>query len=128
MHIGLKTLSVVALMALLSIPTAYAKSSCPAGTKPVPETDNCVPVSKVNKKPPTGCGKGMFKVDGRCVRDQDAASSCGPGFHLEGHHCVKGGKAPPPQATLPSWQVEGLRHGCKKGMAWNAQEGCHEND
>jgi hypothetical protein len=29
---------------------------------------------------------------------------------------------------MPGWMVEGMKHGGKKGMAWNAQEGCHEND
>ena len=75
-----------------------------------------------------GCGKGMIKIEGNCVLKQDAASFCGPGYRLKGHKCVRGQSAPAADAAMPSWMVEGLKHGCKKGMAWNAQEGCHEND
>jgi hypothetical protein len=100
---------------------------CPPGTRPVPETDNCVPVA-VPKPAKLKCGRGKTRVEGRCVLKQDAATFCGPGFHLEGHKCVKGFREPPPQKTLPSWQIEAIKKGCPKGMAWNAQEGCHEND
>jgi hypothetical protein len=61
------------------------------------------------------------------VLKQGAATFCGPGFHLEGHKCVHGFREPPPQ-KMPSWQIEAIKKGCPKGMAWNAQEGCHEND
>lgn len=100
---------------------------CPRGTRPVPETDNCVPVA-APKPAKLKCGKGKTRVEGRCVLKQDAATFCGPGFHLERHKCVKGFREPPPQKKLPSWQIEALKKGCPKGMAWNAQEGCHEND
>ena len=100
---------------------------CPPGTRPVPETDDCVPVA-APKPAKLECGKGKTRVEGRCVLKQDAATSCGPGFHLEGHKCVRGFRKPPPQKKLPSWQIEAIKKGCPKGMAWNAQEGCHEND
>jgi hypothetical protein len=44
---------------------------------------------------------------------------------------VKIGKiAPPrqPQIQRPSWQIEAIKKGCKPGLAWSPQEGCHEND
>ena len=41
---------------------------------------------------------------------------------------VQGFREPKPQKQLPSWQIEAIKHGCPKGMDWNAQEGCHEND
>jgi len=100
---------------------------CPPGTRPVPETDNCVPVA-APKPAKAKCGKGKTRVEGRCVLKQDAATFCGPGLHLEGHKCVHGFREPPPQRKLPSWQIEAIKKGCPKGMAWNAQEGCHEND
>lgn len=80
------------------------------------------------KKVQQGCAKGRVKVDGRCVLKQDAATHCGPGFRLQGNKCVAGYKPPPPQKQLPSWQIEAIKKGCPKGMGWNAQEGCHEND
>ncbi len=104
-----------------------APGGCPPGTRPVPETDDCVPVA-APKPAKLDCGKGKTRVEDRCVLKQDAATSCGPGFHLEGHKCVHGFRKPPPQQKLPSWQIEAIKKGCPKGMAWNAQEGCHEND
>lgn len=80
------------------------------------------------KKAAQGCAKGRVKVDGRCVLKQDAATHCGPGFRLQGNKCVAGYKPPKPQEKLPSWQIEAIKKGCPKGMGWNAQEGCHEND
>jgi hypothetical protein len=41
---------------------------------------------------------------------------------------VQGYAKPKPQRQLPTWEAEGRRHGCPPGLAWNAQEGCHEND
>jgi hypothetical protein len=99
----------------------------PPGTRPVPETDDCVPVA-APKPAKLDCGKGKTRIEDRCVLKQDAATFCGPGFHLEGHKCVHGFRNPPPQKKLPSWQIEAIKKGCPKGMAWNAQEGCHEND
>jgi hypothetical protein len=98
---------------------------CPAGTKPVPETDNCVPITSTSK---SGCGKGQIRIDGRCVAKQDAATFCGPGYRLQGNKCVQGYAAPKKQKQLPSWQLEAIAKGCPPGMGWNAQEGCHEND
>ena len=98
---------------------------CPAGTKPVPETDNCVPIASTSK---SGCGKGQIRIDGRCVAKQDAASFCGPGYRLQGNKCVQGYAAPKKQKQLPTWQLEAIAKGCRPGMGWNAQEGCHEND
>jgi hypothetical protein len=74
------------------------------------------------------CRKGYTVVGGRCIKKQDAATSCGPGFRLKGNKCVPGYKPPPPQAQRPSWQIEAIKKGCKPGMGWNAAEGCHEND
>ena len=50
------------------------------------------------------------------------------GYRLQGGKCVHGYVAPKPQRQLPTWQQKGLKHGCPKGLAWSAQEGCHEND
>jgi hypothetical protein len=119
-----KTLLLAVALTLILVPQIAAGAGCPPGTKPVPETDNCVPVAQKGAK----CGKGQIKIDGACVLKQDAATHCGPGYHLEGHHCVQGYREPTAQKQMPSWMVEGMKHGCKKGMAWNAQEGCHEND
>jgi hypothetical protein len=41
---------------------------------------------------------------------------------------VQGFREPKPQKRLPSWRINAIKHGCPKGMDWNAQEGCHEND
>ena len=98
---------------------------CPAGTKPVPETDNCVPITSTSK---SGCPQGQIRVEGQCILKQDAASFCGPGYRLKGNKCVQGYAAPKPQQQLPSWALEAIGKGCPAGMAWNAQEGCHEND
>ena len=96
-----------------------AATSCPPGTKPVPETDNCVPVAGAKKKS-AGCGKGRISIEGKCIRKQDAVSFCGPGFRLQGNKCVQGFAAPktPPRSV----------HGCPPGMAWSAEEGYHEDD
>jgi hypothetical protein len=80
------------------------------------------------KKVQQACAKGRVRVDGRCVLKQDASTHCGPGFRLQGNKCVAGYKPPKPQEKLPSWQIEAIKKGCPKGMGWNAQEGCHEND
>ncbi len=102
-----------------------APQGCPPGTKPVPETDNCVPITSTSK---SGCPKGQIKVEGRCILKQDAATYCGPGYRLQGNKCVQGYAAPKPQNVLPSWQLKAIGKGCPPGQDWNAQEGCHEND
>ena len=75
-----------------------------------------------------GCKAGYIVIEGKCIRKRDAASYCGPGYRLKGSRCVQGYQRPKPQKQLPTWQQEGIAHGCKPGLAWNAQEGCHEND
>jgi hypothetical protein len=102
-----------------------APQGCPPGTKPVPETDNCVPIVAKSK---SGCGKGQIRIDGQCVAKRDAASFCGPGYRLKGNTCVQGYAAPKPQLQLPTWQLEAISKGCRPGQGWNPQEGCHEND
>jgi VHL beta domain len=74
------------------------------------------------------CRRGYLRIDGKCIRKRDAATYCGPGYRLQGTKCVQGYKQPPPLAQRPSWQIEAIKKGCKPGMAWSAQEGCHEND
>lgn len=122
---------------------------CPPGTKPVPETDNCVAITtntpsastKTNtlvttpttttpatKTKKSGCAKGQVKIDGQCVAKQNAATFCGPGFRLQGNKCVQGFAAPPPQTQLPDWQRKAIAKGCAPGQNWNKAEGCHEND
>ena len=81
---------------------------CPAGTKPVPETDNCVPLTSTSK---SGCAKGQIRIEGRCIAKQDAASFCGPGFRLQGNKCAQGFVAPKPQKKLPTWQIEAIAKG-----------------
>jgi hypothetical protein len=88
---------------------------CPAGTKPVPETDNCVPITSKS-----GCPKGQIKVEGKCMTKSNAVSYCGPGYRPQGGKCVQGYVAP----KVPSPSV----HGCPRGQVWNPQEGCHEDD
>jgi hypothetical protein len=73
------------------------------------------------------CRRGYVLVDNRCIRKRDAAS-CGPGYRLQGNKCVQGYQPPKPQAQRPTWQIEAIKKGCKPGLAWNPQEGCHEND
>ncbi len=75
-----------------------------------------------------GCKRGYLAIDGKCIKKRDAASYCGPGYRLQGNSCVQGYQPPKPQKQLPSWQSEAIKHGCKPGMGWNTQEGCHEND
>ena len=90
---------------------------CPAGTKPVPETDNCVPITSGSK---SSCSKGQIKVNGKCMTKNQAVGFCGPGFHAQGGKCLPGFVLP--QGPRPS------THGCPPGMAWSKEEGCHEDD
>lgn len=100
---------------------------CPPGTHPVPETDNCVPIKKVRK--PLRCKSGYIKLEGKCIRRNEAASYCGPGYRPQGGKCVPGAYQAPPKGTKrPQWQIDAIKKGCKPGQGWNAQEGCHEND
>jgi len=93
-----------------------APQGCPPGTKPVPETDNCVPITSTK----SGCGKGQIRVDGKCMTKNQAVGFCGPGFHAQGGKCLPGFIAP--KGPRPS------THGCPPGMAWSPEEGCHEDD
>jgi len=74
------------------------------------------------------CRRGRILIDGKCIRKRDAATYCGPGYRLEGNKCVQGYQPPKPQVQRPSWQLEAIKKGCKPGLAWSPQEGCHEND
>jgi len=74
------------------------------------------------------CRPRSILIDGKCILRRNAASYCGPGYRLAGNKCVQGYEEPKRRRLLPDWQLEGLRHGCAPGLAWNAQEGCHEND
>lgn len=76
------------------------------------------PAAKTVKK--SGCAKGQIAVDGKCMSKQKAVGYCGPGYRPQGGKCVQGYVAP---KTPPRGE-----HGCPAGMAWNAQEGCHEDD
>lgn len=86
------------------------------------------PVRKEKQAKKRRCRRGRILIDGKCIKKRDAASYCGPGYRLKGNKCVHGYKAPKPQAQRPSWQIEAIKKGCKPGLAWNPQEGCHEND
>lgn len=80
------------------------------------------------KKATTKCRSRSILINGKCILRRNAASYCGPGYRLKGSKCVQGYAKPKPNAQLPTWAVEAMRHGCKRGKAWNADEGCHEND
>lgn len=80
------------------------------------------------KKATTKCRSRSVLIDGKCILKRDAASYCGPGYRLKGNKCVQGYAKPKPQIRRPTWQLEAILKGCAPGLAWNAQEGCHEND
>jgi hypothetical protein len=84
--------------------------------------------SKKKKKKRKGCRAGYVSIEGKCIRKRDAASYCGPGYRVQGNKCVRGYKKPKPQKQRPTWQIEAIKKGCTPGLAWNPQEGCHEND
>jgi hypothetical protein len=92
---------------------------CPAGTKPVPETDDCAPITS-GKSKKFGCGQGQISVDGKCMSKNEAVGYCGPGFHAQKGICLPGFILP--KGPRPS------THGCKPGMAWSKEEGCYEDD
>lgn len=103
----------------IALPRGGASFVSIGETKPAPQKKT------TSKK---GCKAGYIVIEGKCIKKRDAASYCGPGYRLQGSKCVQGYQQPKPQKQLPSWQREGIAHGCKPGLAWNAQEGCHEND
>jgi hypothetical protein len=96
-------------------PPAAEQKSAPA-PKPAP------------KKSATRCSSKSILIDGKCILKRNASTYCGPGYRLQGNKCVQGYAAPKPQKQLPTWQQEAIQHGCRPGMGWNPQEGCHEND
>jgi hypothetical protein len=88
-------------------------------TAPVPAPKPAA--KKATTKP--GCRKGQIMVDGKCMSKQKAVGYCGPGYRPQGGKCVQGFVAPKPRpAPQPS------QHGCKPGLVWSPQEGCHEDD
>ena len=80
------------------------------------------------KKKKMGCRAGYVSIEGKCIRKRDVADYCGPGYRVKGNKCVPGYKKPKPQKQRPTWQIEAIKKGCTPGLAWNPQEGCHEND
>ena len=103
--------------------TGGAKAPAPA-SKPTPKPKKVSPP----KKKVTKCRSRSVLIDGKCILKRNAASYCGPGYRLKDNKCVQGYAKPKAQIRRPTWEVEGRKHGCPPGLAWNAQEGCHEND
>jgi len=96
---------------------------------PAPPAPQAAPAPKPGpKKSATRCSSKSILIDGKCILKRNASTYCGPGYRLQGNKCVQGYAAPKPQKQLPTWQQEAIQHGCKPGMGWNPQEGCHEND
>ncbi len=91
----------------------------PGGTAGAAKQAKPASVGTAKKKASAGCGKGQISIEGRCVRKQDAAGFCGPGYHLQGHKCAQGYVAPKHPKSV---------HGCPPGQAWSPEEGCHEDD
>jgi hypothetical protein len=104
--------------------------TCPTSTTTAapPPTGPSAPPAPPKKEARPGCANGQIVIEGKCVWKRDASTFCGPGYRLEGNKCVVGYQAPKPQKQLPTWQQKAIQKGCPKGMDWNAQEGCHEND
>ncbi len=84
------------------------------------KTATPAPAAKKATTKKAGCSKGQITVDGKCMSKSQAVGYCGPGYRPQGGKCVQGYVAP--KAPRPS------THGCKPGMAWSPQEGCHEDD
>ncbi|HUU26163.1 MAG TPA: hypothetical protein VMW68_11455 [Methyloceanibacter sp.] len=95
---------------------------------PPPKKVEPAPKPAPKKKAAPKCRSRSVLIDGKCILKRNAQTHCGPGYRLQGNKCVQGYAKPKPQIQLPTWQLEGLKHGCPRGLAWNAQEGCHEND
>lgn len=66
-----------------------------------------------------GCTGGRVLVDGKCMTASAAMSYCGPGYRPQGGKCV---------LRSPPSQKKATKVACPKGLVWNAQEGCHEDD
>jgi hypothetical protein len=108
--------------------TGPGGSAAPSPPPPVKKAAPPPPPVEKKKAAAPKCKSRSTLIDGKCVLKRNAQTYCGPGYHLKSGKCVQGYVKPAPQRQLPTWQVEGLKHGCPKGLAWNAQEGCHEND
>jgi len=110
----------------LKAPDGSVKAAPPP--PPAPKAAAPAPKPKPKKETVTKCRSRSVLIDGKCILKRNAQTYCGPGYRLQGNKCVQGYVKPKPQIRLPTWQLEGLKHGCPRGLAWNAQEGCHEND
>jgi hypothetical protein len=86
------------------------------------------PAPPAEKHKDEGCSGGRVLIEGKCVRERDVASFCGPGYHRQGSRCVSGGQPLKPQKQLSTGQQKALSKGCPKGLVWSQQEGCHEDD
>ena len=103
-------------------------AAIPAPPPPTKKASPPPPPFEKKKAVAPKCRSRSVLIDGKCVLKRDAATYCGPGYRLQGGKCVHGYVAPKPQIRFPTWQLKGRKHGCPPGLAWNAQEGCHEND
>jgi hypothetical protein len=110
----------------LKAPDGSVKAAAPPPAPP--PVREAAPPPAPKKAAAPKCRSRSVLIDGKCILKQNAASYCGPGYRLQGNKCVQGYVKPKPQIRLPTWQLEGRKHGCPPGLAWNAQEGCHEND
>jgi len=110
----------------LKAPDGSVKAAPPPAPKKAAPAPKAKP--KPEKKTVKKCRSRSVLIDGKCILKRNAQTYCGPGYRLQNGKCVQGYAKPKPQIRLPTWQLEGLKHGCPRGLAWNAQEGCHEND
>lgn len=82
------------------------------------------------------CGTGSFIKRGKCKLRSGGFSN--KGISMRGFKISKtgGGKSKKLHTAAASsgkkkyskWQLAAIRKGCKPGLAWSKQEGCHEND
>lgn len=124
---------------------------CPPGTKPVPETDNCVAISAATKrqassnrktaKKASGCEEGYKLVYGRCKlrSKRDGPGGCPRGTRPvpETDNCVAIGG--PKQRQVDKQQqairnlqkviqgIKNIRKKCGTTQIWNGYQ-CEEND
>lgn len=64
------------------------------------------------------CGPRSILLEGRCIKKNQAAGFCGPGYRVQGDKCVQGAYQGPSKGSLV----------CPAGQVWSAQEGCHYDD
>ena len=107
---------------------AKVRTSCPPGTVPVPETDNCVP-AKIKPLAHKPCPRGTIPVPPNdCMKNNNSPRNpCPVGQYLEGATgiCRQPGYANVPQTPK---QLQ-ANHGCGKTQQWNPQsKQCEEND